>query len=157
MSEFGNFLGAAIKSSGASGKEMAARIGADPSQVSGWVTGKRPGVNPETLAKIVSGISDDPKVRAGLLEAYFRDQALPEMKEWVRVSAPTKKGSRVEEETYGRRPDEITELAATLRRLALPTSVVQSLQEIVTAMPGHTSLQDLVEELAAFTRDALAG
>jgi transcriptional regulator with XRE-family HTH domain len=155
MSEFGNFLRDAIKASGNTNKEMAARIGADPSQISGWATGKRPGVNPETLAKIVNGISDDPTVRAGLLEAYFRDQALPEMKEWVRVTAPGRKArAREDEGRYGN--DQIAQLEKTLRRLALPTPVVESLQAIVTAMPGHTSLQDLVEELAAFTRDALS-
>lgn len=155
MSEFGNYIKAVIDRGTQPGYEYAAQMGLDPSQLSGFIRGRRSGCNIETLAKMVQGISEDPAVRAGLLEAYFRDQALPEMKNWVHVSPPGKKG-RVEEEAGYGRADEITDLAATLRRLALPTPVVRSLQEIVTAMPGHTSLQDLVEELAAFTRDALA-
>lgn len=157
MSAFGNFLKAAIQNSGLSNKEMAARIGADPSQISGWVTGRRPGVNHETLAKIVVGVSDDPAVRAGLLEAYFRDQALPEMKDWVRVTAPGKKSHRLQEETEGTYGSKSlgAQLDEVIRRLATPTATVEALREVLEAMPGHKALEDLVQELAAFTRDAL--
>jgi transcriptional regulator with XRE-family HTH domain len=156
MSEYGNFIKGVIERSGQPAYEFAAKMGLDPTHLSAFIRGRRVGVNIETLAKMVQGISEEPAVRAGLLEAYFRDQALPEMKDWVLVIPPGKKGRVQEEAEYGS-ADEVAELAATLRRLALPTPVVRSLQQIVTAMPDHSSLQDLVEELAAFTRDALSG
>ncbi len=156
MSEFGNFLGHTIRTSGITGKEMAARLGADPSQVSRWVRGG-PGVNVETLAKIVMGVSEKPEVRAGLLEAYFRDQALPEMKAWVRVTAPGKKAQRMQEAAEG--VHGVGSLGAALeeviKRLATPTETVRALREVLEAMPGHKALEDLIQELAAFTRDAL--
>jgi hypothetical protein len=48
------------------------------------------------------------------------------------------------------------QLEETIRRLATPTATVKAIREVLEAMPGHKSLEDLVQELAAFTRDALS-
>lgn len=151
MSNFGNFLEDAVKASGQTGREMSARMGIDPSQLSGFITGKRPSCNPETLAKIVSGVSDDHAVQAGLLQAYLRDQTLPEMREWVNVLPPNVLTD--EPPKYGR--DEIELIVFTLRRLALPKPIPRAILRIIQAMPGHEALQDLIIDLADFAEEVL--
>jgi transcriptional regulator with XRE-family HTH domain len=158
MSEYGNFIKRVIERSGQPAYEFAARMGLDPTHLSAFIRGRRVGVNIETLAKMVQGISEDPAIRAGLLEAYFRDQALPEMREWVRVTPPSRKGKRLKEETEGTYGSKSlgAQLEETISRLATPTETVRALREVLEAMPGHKALEDLVQDLAAFTRDALS-
>lgn len=152
MSEFGNYLRSVIKRSGKPAYEFAARMGVGDTHLSAFVRGRRVGVNSETLAKMVAGISDDPHVQAGLLEAYFKDLALPEMKDWVSVFPP----SRLIETPpiYGPK-DDAERIALLLRRLALPTAVVTALFKLIETMPDRDALQDLVIDLAEFAEDAL--
>jgi len=152
MSNLGNFLQAHLDQLHIPGYELAARMGIGPTHLSRFISGSSRGCNPETLAKMVAGISDDRTVQAGLLEAYFRDQALPEMREWVRVTPP----GRVREDAgNGGTRDDVDRLCSLLRQLALPTDVVRALHAVASAMPDHTALQELVMDLAEFTKDAL--
>jgi len=152
MSYLGNFLQTHIEKSGKTSREISALLSLDPSQLSGFVSGRRPSCNIETLGKMVSGISEDASVRAGLLEAYFKDQVPDsEMKSWVSVAPPF---HTIEDPpNYGL--DEVEQLAQMLRRLALPTSIIRAMMKITEAMPDHDALRDLVLDLGEFTEEAL--
>ncbi len=53
--------------------EMAARMGVTPPQLYRLTRGG--GCEPATLAKVVAGISDEPRTRAECMAAYLRDVA----------------------------------------------------------------------------------
>lgn len=163
MSNLGNFLAAQIEKDGGTSRDMAARLGLDPSQLSGFVSGNRPSCNTSTLAKMVEGISDDPTVRCKLLEAYFRDQTAPEMRDWIHVDPHASTAATVLRETTGTYrtgftpppEDPLDQLIAVLRELAIPTAIIRALTIVIRAVPDHTALGDLLRELGEFTNDAL--
>lgn len=153
MSLLGNFIAEEIKRQKIEDGEMAAKLGLGKSHLSQIKRGIRPSLNDETLAKLVHHISDDPTVRAGVLQAFLRDRALPDMKDWINVSPPHGSG-RVKEETPAVYGDPIKKVEQQLRALALPTKTVESLSTIIAALPSYDHLQELVNELASFTHDA---
>lgn len=152
MSAIGNYLTRYLKQTGEYGYEVANRMAIPTSHFSGFKNGHITNMNPETLAKMVIGISDDPTVRAGLLHAYFQDQTLPEFKPWIHVVPDTRHATTMQEDSPERdAPDDIARLAATLRVLHLPTHLITALQKLVVALPENAGIEAVILGLAELT------
>lgn len=152
MSEFSSLL--ENHTEGQSVKDLAMAMGVDPSMISQFTSGTKISCRPDTLMKMVSGISPTPKVQAQLLEAYFRDQCTERYKPWISVR-PLQKESGKTQETAPDYGDPLGQLTRTLRDLRLANDVIRALEDIARAIPGRQKFRIVVEDLGTFAREDL--
>jgi hypothetical protein len=156
MSEFGTFLENESERQRRTAKAMAQDMGVPASMLSQFTSGEKQTCRPDSLMKIVSGISDEPAIQAALLQAYFRDQCTSQYKSWIRVTAPVNDGvARDEEPTnYG---EPISQHMLALRKLQLPNAIVRALTFIARAIPGRQKFRVVIEDLGTFANEELLG
>lgn len=156
MSEFGNFIAAQTKAQKITGRDLAARMGIDSTHFSQFLNGRRVSCNVETLMKMALGVSSDDAVRAGLLEAYFRDQCLDRFKTWVSVDPQREGAASVLREAAPEPPyTPPIVLQRTVAELRLSYKVVEALIAIARAVPGRHKFRAVVEDLGRFAQTDL--
>jgi hypothetical protein len=156
MSRLGNFLQAHLEQTGRTAYAVAADMGIGATHLSRFINGHNTSCNADTLAKMATGISDDPHIQAAFLRAYFQDQVLPEMRPWIQVEPETGgdgQAARLAEEspTYGQ-SSAVEQLRQLLLAQATPTDFVRNLQTIVKRHPHYAVLADLIHDLAELTQ-----
>ena len=153
MSDLGNFLSTQLEAQNISGMAMAARMGIDRSHFSQFINGRRQSCNIETLMKMAVGVSEDPTIQAGFLEAYFRDQCVERFKSWVSVDPESESGALLREDPPD--ADPIDELSRTLRSLRLTHKSIRALGDIARFIPGRHKFEVVIEDLGKFAREEL--
>lgn len=153
MSEFGTFLENHMDQQEITTVKLAADMGIDPTLISGFTNNRRLSCNVETLMKMVKGISQDEKVRAGLLEAYFRDQCLEAYKDWINVDPANGPDPRPIKRVMDGEDHALDDLVYELQLLRLPNAVLRALRDIARRVPEQPTFRVVVENMAELARE----
>jgi PAS domain S-box-containing protein len=155
MSEFAALLENEIRRQKTTAKDMAGLMGIDASVISQFTNDTRASCRPDTLMKMVSGVSKDPAIQAELLQAYFRDQVIDRYKQWIKVELSSRSRESVKEEdgNYGSSP--LADHTSAIKTLNLPNDVLRALTDIARAIPGRQKFRIVIEDLGEFAREDL--
>lgn len=156
MPEFSNLLEA--HSENRAVKDIAAKMGVDASMISQFTNGTKISCRPDTLMKMVTGISEDPQVQADLLRAYFRDQCTKRYKPWIKVE-PTEGPYAAGEEVIlcegQAEVDFYVRYVQTMRDLKVPKKLMEALMLIARGAEGRHKFRVVIQDLAQFAAEEL--
>jgi PAS domain S-box-containing protein len=137
-------------------KTLAAAMGVDPSMISLFTSGTKISCRPDTLMKMVTGVSKDPAIQAQLLQAYFRDQVIDLFKPWIRVEPQSaRQADRATEEAAADYGNPLAAHSSALKALRLPNDILRALTDIARAIPGRQKFRIVIEDLGEFAREDL--
>lgn len=145
MTHLGKFLDGQQKVQGITGKTLAGRMSIDPTIISRAKSGEWRSFTPETLIRMVAGVSDDQYVKHQLVQAILldmRDQCAGIQQDAIRITIKAEK-QRLQDDAaeYG---SKATPLLQAIQDSVLGDTDVSALTVIVRNFRKNPALRRLV-------------
>jgi len=143
------FLDRLMLKEGGTAKDLAARLGIVKSHLSHLLSGKQRSFNYETVAKMVEGVSEDPKVQGEFLKNYLLDQCTDKNRALIHIKVTgAEEISGILMEDAARPPDAIDRFCSHLRHLEVKEETLDVFRRLLDQAENSEALFTALASLA---------